>query len=103
VFFLRFIMHDWADLYAKKILKQLRVSAQSSTKLILCDFLVPYATFSNGLFSEIPGADVPLTPFPLLANLGTVSNQAVMLDLQVSTTSFKVPNFWQQLTWVLSR
>jgi hypothetical protein len=92
VFFLRFIMHDWADKYAKPILQQLRVSAQSSTKLILCDFLVPYAAYSNDLFSDIPGANVPAAPYPLLANLGTVSNQAVQLDLQVFSTSLKISN-----------
>jgi hypothetical protein len=90
VFFLRFIMHDWADKYAKPILQQLRVSAQPSTKLIFCDFLVPYAAYSNDLFSDIPGANVPTAPYPLLANLGTVSNQAVQLDLQVFATSLKI-------------
>jgi len=87
VFFLRFIMHDWADKYAKPILKQLRGSAQPSTKLILCDFLVPYAAYSNDLFSDVPGANVPAAPYPLLANLGTVSNQAVQLDLQMMASA----------------
>jgi hypothetical protein len=89
VFFLRGVVHDWPNVYAKKILKQLRASAQSSTKLVLNDFLVPYAAPSN-LFSEIPGAKVPTAPYPLLANLGAVSNQTVMIDLQVFTASVEM-------------
>ena len=83
VFFLRFIIHEWPNAYAKKILKQLRAAAQPSTKLVICDFLVPYTTSSNSNFSEIPGSEVPPAPYPLLPNLGTVSNQPVMMDLQV--------------------
>jgi hypothetical protein len=89
---LRGIIHDWPDAYARKILKHLRASAQSDTKLILNDFLVPYAADSNNLFSDIPGADVPRAPYPLLANLGTVSNRTVMVDLQVFAASWKTPN-----------
>jgi hypothetical protein len=80
---MRLIIHGWADAYAKRILKHLRASALPSTKLIVHDFLVPYAASTEGLFSEIPGSQVPDAPYPLLPNLGTVSNQTVMLDLQV--------------------
>jgi hypothetical protein len=80
---MRSITHDWPDAYAKKILKHLRAAAQSSTKLILHDFLVSYAASTGGLFSEIPGSQVPVAPYPLLPNLGTVSNQTLMVDLQV--------------------
>ena len=80
---MRCITHDWPDAHAKKILKQLRVSAQLSTTLILCDYLVPYAASSNNQFSDIPGAEVPTAPYPLLPNLGTVSNPTLMGDLQV--------------------
>jgi hypothetical protein len=83
VFFLRFVVHDWPDVYAKKILKQLYAAAQSSTKLILCDFVVPYAAPSNEQFSNIQGSYVSPAPYPLLSNLGSVSNRTVMSDLQV--------------------
>jgi hypothetical protein len=102
VYFLRFIMHDWPDAYAKTILKLLRASAQPSTKLLLCDVLVPYAAPSNNQFSDIPGSEVPAVPYPLLANLGTASNMAVMLDLQVFVVSFNKAldgHCGKQLTW----
>jgi hypothetical protein len=100
VFFLRGVIHDWPNASARKILKHLRASAQSDTTLILNDFLVPYAAYSNDLFSDIPGADVPSAPYPLLANLGPVSNSTVMTDLQVYTASLntlRAPASLQQL------
>jgi hypothetical protein len=83
LFFLCGVIHDWPDAYTRKILKHLHASAQSDTKLILNDFLVPYVAYSNNHFLDIPGADVPPAPYPLLANLGTVSNIAIMAVFQV--------------------
>jgi hypothetical protein len=100
---MRYITHDWPDAYVKKILQQLRVSAQSLTTLILCDYLVPYAAPSNDLFSGIPGAKVPTAPYPLLPNLGTISNQTLMGDLQVFITSFTILGTWIRMNWLLSR
>ncbi|KAG6848863.1 hypothetical protein H0H93_013351 [Arthromyces matolae] len=37
VYFLRVVIHDWSDDYAKKILKQLRDAASDSSKLVLFD------------------------------------------------------------------
>jgi hypothetical protein len=87
---LRGVIHDWPDAYTRKILKHLRASAQSDTKLILNNFMVPYAAYSNNLFLDIPGADVPPAPYLVLANLSTVSNIAVMADLQVFSASCKM-------------
>lgn len=86
VFFLRHIIHDWPDTYARKILKRLRASAGPSTKLILCDYLVPYAAASNDEFADIQGSEVPPAPYPLLPNLGAVANFPMCLDLQVFAT-----------------
>jgi hypothetical protein len=93
VFFLRFVTHDWPDSYTKRIMKRLRAAAQPSTKLIISDFVVPYAASSNEDFADIPGSGVAPVPYPLLPNLGTVSNQAVMADLQVSVAPPKIWNF----------
>lgn len=106
IFFLRGVIHDWPDAYAKKILKHLRASAQSYTKLFLNEFLVPYAASSGNLFSEIPGADVPPAPYPLLGNLGPVSNPTVRNDLQVFLDLFETLGpwaIWRRLMWLLYR
>jgi hypothetical protein len=81
---MRFITHDWPDKHAKNILKQLRAAAQSYTKLIVYEFLVSYAAPSNEKYAHIPGAELPLPPYPLLPNLGPVSNATMLADLQVS-------------------
>jgi len=99
VFFLRFVTHDWPDSYAKRILKRLRAAAQPSTKLIICDIVVPYAAPSNEQFTDIPGSGLAPAPYPLLPNLGTVSNRAVMGDLQVSTPPKKFEFRSQQVTY----
>ena len=90
VFFLRFVIHDWPNTHARQILKQLQASSQPSTKLILCDFLVPYAISSNAQFLDIPGYEVTTTPYPLLPNAGTTSNQIMMANLQVFRACFKL-------------
>jgi hypothetical protein len=90
VFFLRFVIHNWPDSYARNILRRLSAAARPTTKLILCDVVVPYAAPSNEDFAGIPGTSVAPVPYPLLPNLGTVSNWAVMADLQVHTTPNKI-------------
>lgn len=79
---MRSILHDWPDDYARKILIQLRPAAQSHCKLLVVDFLVPYAT-SKEEFKDIPGAQTPDVPYPLLSNLGMASNGVVSLDMLV--------------------
>ena len=64
--FLRTVIHVWPDQYAKMILKELRSSVSNFTKLILYNFLVPYAAPSNNLFIEIPSSEVTAAPWPLL-------------------------------------
>jgi hypothetical protein len=90
VFFLRGVTHDWPDTYVKIILKELRAAAQPFTKLILSDYLVLYASSSGNLFSDIPGADVPSPPYPLLRNTGDANNRTVVADLQVCVFSCTV-------------
>lgn len=82
------IIHDWPDAYAKRILTRLRTAAQPSTQLIICDFLVPYATSSNDRFPDVSGSYVAPAPYPLLPNAGYVSKTAVTGDLAVFATSF---------------
>ncbi|KIM80161.1 hypothetical protein PILCRDRAFT_822680 [Piloderma croceum F 1598] len=46
-------------------------------KLVLCDFLVPYATSSNDEFSDIPGSAMTPAPYSLLPNAGNILNHII--------------------------
>jgi hypothetical protein len=54
--------------------------------------LVPYASSSNNIFSEIPGSELPVAPYPLLPNSGTISDQTMMADMQVFVACFSIPH-----------
>jgi hypothetical protein len=82
VFVMRFITHDWSNAYAQKILRRLRDAAQPTTKLVLIDFVIPYAVREPTAFSNIPGAEQPSMPEPLIPNavsgwIGTASSLQV--------------------------
>lgn len=53
---MKHILHDWSDVYAKKILRQLREAAGPHTKLFVMDKIAPY-TCSIG--SENANVNVP--------------------------------------------
>jgi hypothetical protein len=69
VFLLRFITHDWPNAYAQKILRLLRDAARPTTKLMLIDFVIPYAVRESKVFADIPGAEQPSVPEPLIPNV----------------------------------
>ncbi|KAJ7730737.1 S-adenosyl-L-methionine-dependent methyltransferase [Mycena metata] len=84
VFLLRMIMHDWSEEYCVKILRILRAVADESTKLLLVDNIVPYAC-NETQSKDIPGAERPLPPPPLLPNLGHAGIIAYYTDLNMMT------------------
>ncbi|KAG6815143.1 hypothetical protein H0H93_010789 [Arthromyces matolae] len=70
IYFLRVVIHDWSDDEAKKILKQLRESANDSTKLVIFDILAHHVCADPVTESQTTAAPKPPVPAPLLANLG---------------------------------
>lgn len=85
---LRFISHDWPTGMMKKVLTQLRASAQPATKLLLMDSIIPYAAPSSDEFPDIPGSGNLPVPEPLLPNLGIASSTLYFVDLQVCALPF---------------
>ncbi|KAJ7088438.1 O-methyltransferase [Mycena belliarum] len=83
VFLLRWILHDWADTSAVRILKGLRDAAGPETKLITVDIIMPYTCRDASVTDLLPGAARPAAPEPLLANMGAASNMKYWLDLQM--------------------
>uniref|UniRef100_A0A8H8CE44 O-methyltransferase C-terminal domain-containing protein n=1 Tax=Psilocybe cubensis TaxID=181762 RepID=A0A8H8CE44_PSICU len=109
VFLLRVVLHDWPDVFARKILLRLREAARAETKLVIADFVLPLACEeelgvcsdagvgaegfgaekgegggggeAKGLLDGIEGARTEPAPRPLLANLGKASANVYWMDL----------------------
>ncbi|KAL1747190.1 ich1-like protein [Schizophyllum fasciatum] len=92
VYLLRVILHDWSEVFARKILLQLRESAGTHTTLLCGDFILPLACpDSFGVSGSHPGVDVEgavlsHAPAPLLSNMGKASANAFNMDLTMQCT-----------------
>ncbi|KAF8489526.1 S-adenosyl-L-methionine-dependent methyltransferase [Russula emetica] len=69
VFLVSKIMHDWSDDYCLTILKHLRAAAGPKTQLVMVE--------------QIPGAEVPIPPKPLLRNMGSGGSSVYLIDMQM--------------------
>ncbi|KAH9167773.1 S-adenosyl-L-methionine-dependent methyltransferase [Lactarius sanguifluus] len=79
VFLLCKVLLDWADEYCIKILKRLRVAAGPKTQLVIVEQLIACAC-DEPATHEIPGAELPVPPKPLLPNLGRAGSVAHTTD-----------------------
>ncbi|KAF7302711.1 hypothetical protein HMN09_00906000 [Mycena chlorophos] len=81
VFFLRYIAHNWNDGLFVKILQNLRDVAKPSTKLIIVEKILSFATIAPA--TDIPGAAKPSAPAPLLPNWGVGTAEFYLYDVAV--------------------
>lgn len=80
VFFMRFVLHDWPDENCIDILKNLRAAAQPTTRLLILDLLLSYATPSAT--SDTPENTLK-PPAPLLVNGGHAGVLQYEMDMAV--------------------
>lgn len=81
------IVHNWSDKYCLQILRNLRNAAAPDTRLPIVDNLLSYACDDDSL-KDIPGADRPVPPKPLLPNMGYAAATSYYTDMQVRISPF---------------
>ncbi|KAF7336117.1 O-methyltransferase [Mycena venus] len=80
VFLLRYILHDWTDEKAIVLLRSLRAAALPTTRLVIAEKILPYASRVDRK-SDIPGAALPAAEAPLLPNWGPAMADLYFYDL----------------------
>ena len=91
------MLHDWADEYCLTILKNLRVAAGPKTQLLLVEQLIACAC-DEPATHEIPGAEIPVPPKPLLPNLARAGSMAYNTGTMVRASEKFAFMMFEELT-----
>ncbi|KAF7359926.1 hypothetical protein MVEN_00718600 [Mycena venus] len=84
VFLLRYVLHNWSDNQAQVMLRHLRAAALPTTRLVILEKIVPFASVEDSEASrtkDIAGAFRPSAKYPLLPNWGPATADLYLYDL----------------------
>ena len=83
VYYMRTILHDWADSYCLQILKLLREAAAPNSKLLILESIMSYACEDTTIAQDISGGTGLVPPEPLLRNWGHANVFSHLVNSQV--------------------
>ena len=100
IYYMRMILHNWADSYCLQILKLLREAAAPNSRLLIVESIMSYACEDTTIAKEIPGGTGLVPPELLLPNWGHANVFTYLVNTQVLVSYFT--DLGQNLTSVVS-
>ena len=100
IYYMRMILHDWADNYCLQILRLLREAAAPDSRLLIVDSTMSYACEDTTIAKDIPGGSGLVPPEPLLPNWGYANILAHLINIQVLVSY--ITDLGQSFTSVVS-
>ncbi|GAA5864135.1 hypothetical protein JCM8547_005147 [Rhodosporidiobolus lusitaniae] len=95
VYLLRAIIHDWADDYALRILRQLHRSASPSSTLLLIELPLSHLSSSGGRVPSIPGITPYLLDLHMLTSINGQERTKELVERLAGRAGWRLRKVWK--------